>query len=283
MIKLSSEFCSTIDKKDVQSLENLMIPDERAVKLLRAMAHPLRLKILRILSFNEYICTCDFSTLFEQSQPMVSKQLAILMEEGLIYKKIMTKTGVSGKWHAYSLINEHKYIIYSIISLFSRQNDPKVENLIELEYNERKKMKKPNVLFLCTGNSARSQIAEAILRKKAGDYFNVYSAGTDPKRINPLTIKVMEEAGYDLSKHTSKHYNEFLGKVHMGIQIAVCSQAAEVCPRFPGVGIKLSWPFDDPASFEGTEEEKLAKFRKVRDEIDKKIDEWLQERNLSDE
>ena len=283
MITLSSDFCSTIDKKDIQSLENLMIPDNIAVKLLRAMAHPMRLKILRILSFNEYICTCDLSTLFDQAQPIVSKQLAILLEEGLIAKKIITKPGISGKWHAYSLINEHKYIIYSIISLFSRQNNPKVENLIELEYKERKKMKKPNVLFLCTGNSARSQMAEAILRKKAGEYFKVYSAGTDPKGINPLTIKVMEEAGYDLSKHTSKHYNEFLGKVHMGIQIAVCSQAAEVCPRFPGVGTKLSWPFDDPVSFEGSEEEKLDKFRITRDAIEKKIDEWLQERNIENE
>ena len=277
---MSTNFCQTIDKKDILALENLMIPDDKAVKILKAIAHPIRLKILRILAFNEEICTCDFSNVFDEDQPKISKQLTILMEEGLIFKQTKTKQGISGKWHAYSLINEYKFLIYSIISLFSRQSNPKVEELIKLEQKERIKMKKPNVLFLCTGNSARSQMAEAILRKKAGNYFNVYSAGTDPKGINPLTIKVMEEKGFDLSSHSSKHLNEFYGKMHMGIQIAVCAKAAEVCPTFPGVGTKLSWPFDDPASFEGTDEEKLAKFRSVRDQIEKKIDLWLQERSI---
>ena len=269
-----------LDKEEILSLENLMISDEKAVKLLRAMAHPLRLKILRILSFNEKICTSDFTTLFDQPQPIVSKQLAILLDEGLISYKKQTKK--SGKFHEYSLVNEFKYLVYSIISLFSRQNNPKVEKLIEIEYKERKKMtiRKPNVLFLCTGNSARSQMAEAILRKKADDYFTVYSAGTKPQGIHPLTIRVMEEKGCNLSEHTSKHFNEYIGKVHMGIQIAVCAQAEKTCPRFPGVGTKLSWPFEDPASFEGSDDEKLDKFREIRDLIESRIDEWLQERNI---
>ena len=127
---------------------------------------------------------------------------------------------------------------------------------------------------------ARSQMAEAILRKKAGDYFNVYSAGTDPHGINPFTIKVMEEAGYVTTGQRSKHLNEYLGKVHMGIQIAVCSKAAEICPTFPGIGMKLTWPFDDPASITGSNDEKLAKFRSIRDQIETKIESWLQERNI---
>ena len=280
---MSTNFCQTIDKKDILALENLMIPDDKAVKILKTIAHPIRLKILRILAFNEEICTCDFSNVFEEDQPKISKQLSILVDEGLIFMETKTRQGVSGKWHAYSLVNEYKFLIYSIVSLFSRQSNPKVENLVELEYVERKKMKIPNVLFLCTGNSCRSQMAEAILRKKANDYFDVYSAGTDPHSINPYTIKVMEEAGYDLSKHRSKHLSEYLGKVHMGIQIAVCSKAAETCPTFPGVGIKLSWPFEDPAAFEGNEEEKLEKFRSVRDQIEEKIDIWLKERNIETE
>ena len=281
---MSTNFCQTIDKKDILALENLMIPDSRAVKILKAIAHPIRLKILRILVFNEEICTCDFSNVFEEDQPKISKQLSILMEEGLIFKQTKTKQGISGKWHAYSLINEYKFLIYSIISLFSRQSNPKVEELIKLEQEERMKLKKPNVLFLCTGNSARSQMAEAILRKKAGDYFTVYSAGTDSKGIiNPFTIKVMEEVGYDMSSHRSKNLSEYLGKVHMGIQIAVCAKAAETCPTFPGTGTRLSWPFEDPASFEGSEEEKLNKFRSVRDQIEEKIDIRLQERNIESE
>ena len=277
---METEFCKILDKNDILALENLMMPDEKAAKILRAIAHPLRLKILRILAFNDEICTCDFANIFDQGQPIISKQLTILQEEGLIFKITKTQQGVSGKWHAYSLVNEYKYLIYSIVSLFSRQSNPKVENLVELEYEERKKMKKPNVLFLCTGNSARSQMAEAILRKKAGDYFTVYSAGTEPHEINPFTIKVMAEAGYDLHDQYSKHLKEYLGKVHMGIQIAVCSKAAETCPTFPGVGMKLTWPFEDPAKVQGSDEEKLRKFRGIRDEIEAKIDSWLQERNL---
>jgi arsenate reductase len=139
-------------------------------------------------------------------------------------------------------------------------------------------MNKENVLFICTGNSARSQIAESILRKKAEKYFTVYSAGTEPKGINPYTIRVMKEAGYDLSNNKSKHLNEYLGKIKMEIVIAVCSEGDKNCPIFPGVGIKLSWPFEDPAAFEGSEEEKIQKFRIIRDQIEKKIDLWLQER-----
>ena len=127
-----------------------MMPDEKAVKILKAIAHPLRLKILRILAFNEEICTCDFSNIFDDDQPIISKQLGILLDEGLIFKETKKQQGVSGKWHAYSLVNEYKYLIFSIVSLFSRQSNPKVEKLLELEYTERKKMKKPNVLFLCT-------------------------------------------------------------------------------------------------------------------------------------
>ena len=277
---MEKEFCQTLDKKDILALENLMIPDEKAVKILKAIAHPIRLKILRILAFNQEICTCDFTEIFDQEQPVISKQLTILLDEGLIFKQTKTQHGISGKWHAYSLVNEYKFLIYSIVTLFSRQSNPKVKDLVELEYMERKKMKKPNVLFICTGNSARSQMAEAILRKKAGDYFNVYSAGTDPHGINPFTIKVMEEAGYDTTGQRSKHLNEYLGKVHMGIQIAVCSKAAEICPTFPGIGMKLTWPFDDPASVTGSDDEKLAKFRSIKDQIETKIDSWLQERNI---
>lgn len=280
---MATNYCQTIDKQDILALENLMISDDKAVKILKAIAHPIRLKILRILAFNEEICTCDFSHVFEEDQPKISKQLAILMKEGLIFKETKTIPGVAGKWHPYSLVNEYKFLIYAIVSVFSRQSNPKVENLVELEYVERKKMKKPNVLFLCTGNSCRSQIAEAILRKKAGDYFTVYSAGTHPHSINPFTIKVMEEAGYDLSNHRSKNLTEYLGKIHMGIQIAVCAKAAEECPTFPGAGTKLSWPFEDPAAFEGSDEEKLEKFRSVRDQIEEKIDIWLKERNIEAE
>ncbi len=142
-------------------------------------------------------------------------------------------------------------------------------------------MSKPKVLFLCTGNSARSQMAEAYLRKYAGDYFEVFSAGLEPKGINPLTIQVMEEMGFDLSGQRSKGVNEFLGKVHINSLITVCDQAEKNCPTtWPGVVQKMHWSFEDPAGFVGNPAERLVKFREVRDQVQGKILEWLEELNI---
>ncbi|WP_322793075.1 arsenate reductase ArsC [Bellilinea sp.] len=138
-------------------------------------------------------------------------------------------------------------------------------------------MNKARVLFLCTGNSARSQMAEALLRKYAGDHFEVYSAGLEPKGLNPYTVKVLEEIGVDTSQHYSKTLDTFMGKVHFGYLITVCSNAEENCPVFPGMGKRMHWPFEDPAAFVGSEEETLQKFREVRDQIDARVREWLKE------
>jgi arsenate reductase len=135
-----------------------------------------------------------------------------------------------------------------------------------------------NVLFLCTGNSARSQMAEAWLRHYAGDHLTAYSAGLEPKGLNPLTVKVMEEVGIDMRGHRSKHTREYLGHKYFGYLIIVCADAEENCPViFVNVGKRLFWPFDDPARFEGTEAERLAKFRAVRDQIAARIRAWLAE------
>jgi arsenate reductase (thioredoxin) len=136
-------------------------------------------------------------------------------------------------------------------------------------------MTKPRVLFLCTGNSARSQMAEAFLRKYAGEHFEVYSAGLEPSVINPLTVQVMEEIGIDMSGHYAKPLTTYLGKMHFGYLITVCSRADEKCPVFPGMGQRLHWPFDDPAAAEGNTEQRLAVFRRVRDEIGQKVKEWV--------
>jgi arsenate reductase len=136
-------------------------------------------------------------------------------------------------------------------------------------------MDKPRVLFLCTGNSARSQMAEAFLRRSAGDRFEVYSAGLEPKGIHPYTRQVLAEVGIDISDQTSKDLSQFLGRVHFGYLITVCSNAEARCPIFPGVGVRLHWPFDDPAAVEGSEAERLACFRRVRDEIAARIQAWL--------
>jgi arsenate reductase (thioredoxin) len=138
-------------------------------------------------------------------------------------------------------------------------------------------MEKTRVLFLCTGNSARSQMAEAFLRKYGGDYFEAYSAGFEPKGINPYTIQVMNEVGIDISGQRSKHISEYLWKMQFGYVITVCSRAEQNCPIFPGVTTRLHWPFDDPAACEGSQEECLSQFRAVRDQIEQKVRAWVGE------
>ena len=136
-------------------------------------------------------------------------------------------------------------------------------------------MSQTRVLFLCTGNSARSQMAQAFLRKYGGERFEAHSAGLEPSTLNPLTVQVMEEAGMDLSEHYAKPLTTYLGKLHFGYLITVCSRAEEKCPIFPGMGQRLHWPFDDPAAAEGTLEQRLAVFRRVRDEIEQKVQAWV--------
>ena len=136
-------------------------------------------------------------------------------------------------------------------------------------------MPKTRVLFLCSGNSARSQMAEAILRKRAGDHFEVYSAGLEAKGLNPYTLRVLDEIGVNTSALRSKELSEFIGKNHFGYLITVCSNAEEKCPIFPGMGMRLHWPFEDPAIFRGSEEDTLAVFQVVRDQIDARIIQWL--------
>ena len=136
-------------------------------------------------------------------------------------------------------------------------------------------MSKPRVLFLCTGNSARSQMAEAFLRKYAGEALEPYSAGLEPKGVNPLTVRVMKEVGIDISNQASKHLDVYLGKTRFQYLITVCDDADENCPvGLPGIQARLHWSFEDPARFEGAEEQKLAKFREVRDLIEKKVQAW---------
>ena len=137
---------------------------------------------------------------------------------------------------------------------------------------------KTRVLFLCTGNTARSQMAEAFLRKYGSDQFEAYSAGLEPSEINPYVYQAMEEIGFDLSGQHSKSISEYMGKVHFGYLITVCANAEEKCPAvFPGMGQRLHWPFEEPAAFEGSDEEKKVKFREVRDQIEQRIKDWLAE------
>jgi len=133
---------------------------------------------------------------------------------------------------------------------------------------------KVKVLFLCTGNSARSQMAEGLLRQLAGDRFEPLSAGIEPKGLNPLAVEAMREIGIDISRQTSKDVKTFLGQAIPYI-VTVCDNARERCPIFPRTYKFLHWSFDDPAAAKGTDTEKLAVFRRVRNEISRRIESEL--------
>jgi arsenate reductase len=124
--------------------------------------------------------------------------------------------------------------------------------------------KKARVLFLCTHNSARSQMAEGLLRYLAGDHFEAYSAGTEATHVRPLAIRAMDEIGVDISGQESKTLDRYLGEPFDSV-ITVCDDANEACPFFPGATNRLHWSLPDPSAAKGSEEERLAVFRSVRD------------------
>lgn len=141
----------------------------------------------------------------------------------------------------------------------------------------------PGVLVLCTGNSARSQMAAAFLRLHGGGRFAVYSAGTEPAAaVHPLTVRVMQERGIDLSGIRPEHLRRYLGTVPVHTVVIVCDAAARSCPAvWPGAQRRLNWPFDDPAAAEGSEDERLEKFREIRDAIEARVVGWLEEGGMT--
>jgi arsenate reductase len=140
---------------------------------------------------------------------------------------------------------------------------------------------KSKVLFLCTGNSARSQLAEGLLRALAGEHFEVFSAGTEPKgSILPEVMEAMREIGIDISSQRSKSVMEYLGKVNFGYVITVCTDAEENCPAvFLNMGTHEHWPFDDPAKFD--EGQRLASTRRVRDQIEQRLHLWVNAQGIT--
>lgn len=133
---------------------------------------------------------------------------------------------------------------------------------------------KPRVLFLCTANSCRSQMAEGLLRHLGGDRFEVISAGTEPRSVNPNAIEAMAEIGVDISAHESKGVKPFLGQ-HLGYVITVCDRVAERCPIFPGAVKRLEWRFSDPAAVTGPDVVRQRAFREVRDQLAARIRQFL--------
>jgi arsenate reductase len=145
---------------------------------------------------------------------------------------------------------------------------------MESNVNETTHIAPMRVLFLCTHNSSRSQMAEGLLRARGGDRYVVYSAGTHPRAVHPLAIQVMREIGIDISEaagHRAKSLDEFKGQPPMDLVVTVCDDAAEECPYFPGARRQEHWGFPDPSAVSASEQERLAAFRSVRDAIASRI------------
>ena len=139
------------------------------------------------------------------------------------------------------------------------------------------------VLFVCIHNSARSQMAEAFVNHLAGDRFEAESAGIEPGRINPIVVEAMREKGIDLAGRPTKSVDSMIARgPYFDYVITVCDETnAERCPVFPGEATRLHWPFADPSSFRGTDEERLARTRIVRDEIRRKVEDWIARSDVS--
>ena len=138
--------------------------------------------------------------------------------------------------------------------------------------------KKPKIVFLCVANSCRSQMAEGFAKHYVGDKAEIYSAGSQPSKVNPKAIEVMKEKGIDISNQRSKSISDVPQDI--SIVITLCGEAEALCPLFPGNVERLHFPFDDPATAVGSDDEVLMAFRKVRDAIDEKIESFLKERDL---
>ncbi len=138
-------------------------------------------------------------------------------------------------------------------------------------------MRKVKVLFLCTQNSARSQMAEALLRMHGGNKYEAYSAGVSAAgEIHPYAVQVMEEVGADMGGHHPKGLKTYLGRMGFNYLVIVCARAEQNCPAaFPGVGTRLVWIFDDPRNPDAPEEDRIERFREIRDEVELKIKDWL--------
>lgn len=138
-----------------------------------------------------------------------------------------------------------------------------------------------NILFICTGNKARSQMGEALMKKHAGHVFNVYSAGTNPgDEVYPPVVEALKEIGIDISGNKPKSIDQFLGNMHFEFVIIVCAEADKNCPVIFGPAQRLSWPFTDPVDFTGSDEDILQSVRGLRDEMEQKIVGWLKEQGI---
>lgn len=261
---------------------------EEAVGIVKALADPQRMRIVLALR-GCALCPGELTDLLRLAPSTVSKHLSVLRQASLV------QLSRQGKWAYYRLTEPAESPAGRRALDWLEQAVAGAPLVVEDELVLRQILKKrrcespthgggvmseaaskPTILFVCTANSARSQMAEGLMRHLAGDRFEALSAGLEPGGVNPLAIEAMKEIGIDISGHRSKSTKEFLGRENITYAVFVCSDAEEKCPAiYPFAYKKLSWPFADPAAARGDWDQRLSKFREIRDQIKARLEQWL--------
>lgn len=256
---------------------------QKLLLIAKALAEETRLRVLLCLA-DSTLCLCHLTKILGLAASTISKHLTVLSDAGLLVSR------QEGRWHYYRWAGEEADPCVKAALAWVREFSPDsamirndaarravVMNTAAAPYPQDARAR---VLFLCTGNSCRSQMAEGLLRAYAGEHFEVYSAGLDPQPISDLAVKVMDEIGIDIRSQTSKSLMQFLGRMHFGYLISVCANVEKRCPIFPGVVERLYWPVADPAARGGRRSARLAAFRAVRDDLARRIRAWLSKQGI---
>ena len=257
---------------------------DATIRITKALADETRLRILMCLE-DSTLCLCHLTEILGLAPSTVSKHLQILSNAGLV------TSHQSGRWRHYRRV-EPRLVEEPASSTAARALEfvsaALAESTVVAKDVARRSLalescaapgpsdEKPSVLFLCTGNACRSQMAEGFLRLHAGDRFEALSAGLKPRKIPALTHTVMKERGISMDGHRPKSVMEFLGKTQIGYLVVVCPDAEDRVPVFPGVAHRLFWPIEPPSSSRDRKG-RVARFRAARDLIERRINAWLDE------
>ncbi len=258
---------------------------KQIVEVASALGDESRLRILLCLK-DSTLCLCHLTEILGLAGSTVSKHLSVLESAGLV------ESQSEGKWKYFRWAESGDGMCASEALAWVRRHagaDGQVKDDAAKRSIVLARLNAPcppearaRVMFLCTGNSCRSQMAEGLLRAMAGHRFAVYSAGLEPRPIPEMARQVMREIGIDIDGQRPKSVLDFLGREHFGYLITVCDRADSLCPIFPGVSNRQHWPVKDPSDVEGTEEKRLAAFRETRDELMFKISTWLMDQGVQD-
>ena len=256
---------------------------KEVIGIASALGDESRLRILLCMK-DSTLCLCHLTEILGLAGSTVSKHLSLLESAGLIACR------QEGTWKYYRWAEDGNGTCAAEALAWVRRHaeadgqakddDAKRSVVLARLTAPCPHEARARVMFLCTGNSCRSQMAEGLLRAMAGHHFEVYSAGLAPKPIAEMTRQVMREIGIDIERQRPKSVMDFLGREHFGHLITVCDRADALCPIFPGVSNRQHWPVNDPAKVKGTKDERLAAFRDARDELRVKISAWLMEQGI---